>query len=124
MLLVDRTRERAVERMRADFVANASHELRTPLASLIGFIETLQGPARDDPPAPLRRDGTSAESRVIDFPPAAAPVQIAHQAASAFRTSAVPAIASRWFGWPNTLVLAPVPILTALVALASPASTR
>jgi two-component system, OmpR family, phosphate regulon sensor histidine kinase PhoR len=34
--------------MRADFVANASHELRTPLASLIGFIETLQGPARDD----------------------------------------------------------------------------
>ena len=34
--------------MRADFVANASHELRTPLASLSGFIETLQGPARDD----------------------------------------------------------------------------
>jgi two-component system phosphate regulon sensor histidine kinase PhoR len=31
--------------MRADFVANASHELRTPLATLIGFIETLQGPA-------------------------------------------------------------------------------
>ncbi|MFX8605094.1 histidine kinase dimerization/phospho-acceptor domain-containing protein, partial [Acinetobacter baumannii] len=23
-------------------------ELRTPLASLIGFVETLQGPARDD----------------------------------------------------------------------------
>jgi two-component system phosphate regulon sensor histidine kinase PhoR len=34
--------------MRADFVANASHELRTPLTSLIGFIETLRGPARDD----------------------------------------------------------------------------
>jgi two-component system phosphate regulon sensor histidine kinase PhoR len=34
--------------MRADFVANASHELRTPLASLTGFIETLQGPARND----------------------------------------------------------------------------
>jgi two-component system phosphate regulon sensor histidine kinase PhoR len=51
ILLVDHTRERAVERMRADFVANASHELRTPLASLIGFIETLQGPARDDLPA-------------------------------------------------------------------------
>jgi two-component system phosphate regulon sensor histidine kinase PhoR len=48
VVLADRTRERAVERMRADFVANASHELRTPLASLIGFIETLQGPARDD----------------------------------------------------------------------------
>ncbi len=51
VLLVDHTRERAVERMRADFVANASHELRTPLASLIGFVETLQGPARDDAPA-------------------------------------------------------------------------
>ena len=37
--------------MRADFVANASHELRTPLAALTGFIETLQGPARDDPAA-------------------------------------------------------------------------
>lgn len=51
ILLVDHTRERAVERMRADFVANASHELRTPLASLIGFVETLQGPAKDDPQA-------------------------------------------------------------------------
>jgi two-component system phosphate regulon sensor histidine kinase PhoR len=39
---------RRVEEMRADFVANASHELRTPLASLAGFIETLQGPARED----------------------------------------------------------------------------
>jgi len=34
--------------MRADFVANASHELRTPLAGLVGFVETLQGPARND----------------------------------------------------------------------------
>jgi two-component system phosphate regulon sensor histidine kinase PhoR len=54
VLLSDRTRERAVERMRADFVANASHELRTPLASLIGFIETLRGPAADDPVAQQR----------------------------------------------------------------------
>ncbi len=53
-VLSDRTRERAVERMRADFVANASHELRTPLASLIGFVETLRGPAADDPPAQAR----------------------------------------------------------------------
>ncbi len=35
-------------RMRRDFVANVSHELRTPLTALMGFIETLQGPARDD----------------------------------------------------------------------------
>lgn len=54
VVLSDRTRERAVERMRADFVANASHELRTPLASLIGFIETLRGPAADDPEAQRR----------------------------------------------------------------------
>jgi len=43
-----------VERMRADFVANASHELRTPLTSLSGFIETILGPARDDPEATER----------------------------------------------------------------------
>ena len=43
-----------VERMRADFVANASHELRTPLTSLSGFIETILGPARDDPEATQR----------------------------------------------------------------------
>ncbi len=42
---------RRVEEMRADFVANASHELRTPLAALAGFIETLQGSAREDPEA-------------------------------------------------------------------------
>jgi two-component system phosphate regulon sensor histidine kinase PhoR len=34
--------------MRADFVANVSHELRTPLSTLVGCIETLQGPAKDD----------------------------------------------------------------------------
>lgn len=34
--------------MRRNFVANVSHELKTPLTALLGFIETLQGPARDD----------------------------------------------------------------------------
>jgi two-component system phosphate regulon sensor histidine kinase PhoR len=46
--LRDRTEEDRLASMRADFIANASHELRTPLASLRGFIETLQGPARED----------------------------------------------------------------------------
>jgi two-component system phosphate regulon sensor histidine kinase PhoR len=50
----DLTSARRLERMRVDFVANASHELRTPLASLLGFIETLQGPAREDPAARAR----------------------------------------------------------------------
>ncbi len=46
--LHDQTERLKMDRMRADFVANASHELRTPLASVLGFIETLQGPAKDD----------------------------------------------------------------------------
>jgi two-component system phosphate regulon sensor histidine kinase PhoR len=71
VVLSDRTRERAVERMRADFAANASHELRTPLASLLGFIDTLRGPARDDPPAQQRFLDIMAEqaarmNRLID----------------------------------------------------------
>lgn len=48
MLFVDLSSIRRAEQMRVDFVANVSHELRTPLATLLGFIETLQGPARDD----------------------------------------------------------------------------
>ncbi|UYO49017.1 two-component sensor histidine kinase [Rhodopseudomonas palustris] len=51
MTFHDLTPLRRVEEMRADFVANASHELRTPLAALSGFIDTLQGQARDDPKA-------------------------------------------------------------------------
>jgi two-component system phosphate regulon sensor histidine kinase PhoR len=47
----DLTEQDRLARMRADFVANASHELRTPLASLRGFVETLQGAAKDDAPA-------------------------------------------------------------------------
>ena len=48
MTFNDLTPLHRVEQMRADFVANASHELRTPLAALLGFIETLQGPAKSD----------------------------------------------------------------------------
>jgi two-component system phosphate regulon sensor histidine kinase PhoR len=61
VLVTDRTRERSLEKMRADFVANSSHELRTPLASLIGFIETLRGPAADDVQAQQRFLGIMAE---------------------------------------------------------------
>ncbi len=52
--LHDITHIRHAEQMRADFVANVSHELRTPLASLVGFIETLQGPASKDEAARTR----------------------------------------------------------------------
>jgi two-component system phosphate regulon sensor histidine kinase PhoR len=54
MTFHDLTPLRRVEEMRADFVANASHELRTPLAALLGFIETLQGSAREDSKARAR----------------------------------------------------------------------
>lgn len=54
LLLQDETRVRRAEQLHRDFVANASHELKTPLASLGGFIETLRGPAKDDPIASER----------------------------------------------------------------------
>jgi two-component system, OmpR family, phosphate regulon sensor histidine kinase PhoR len=71
VVLHDLTQVRQIEAMRVDFVANASHELRTPLASLLGFIETLQGPARNDVVARERFLGIMADqarrmSRLID----------------------------------------------------------
>ncbi len=48
LTLYDLTERKRIEQMRVDFIANASHELKTPLAALSGFIETLQGPARED----------------------------------------------------------------------------
>ncbi|MBF9033600.1 two-component sensor histidine kinase [Rhodobacterales bacterium HKCCE2091] len=44
----DVTHLREAEEMRRDFVANVSHELRTPLTAILGFIETLRGPAKGD----------------------------------------------------------------------------
>jgi two-component system phosphate regulon sensor histidine kinase PhoR len=62
---------RRLDQMRSDFVANASHELRTPLASLRGFIETMQGPAKDDAKAKERflsimLDQANRMSRLVD----------------------------------------------------------
>ncbi len=50
----ERTTMLKSEQMRSDFIANVSHELRTPLATILGYIETLQGHARDDPEARAR----------------------------------------------------------------------
>jgi two-component system phosphate regulon sensor histidine kinase PhoR len=71
LTLRDLTPLRLVEEMRSDFVANASHELRTPLASLSGFIETLQGPARNDAPArdrflAIMKEQATRMARLID----------------------------------------------------------
>ncbi len=67
----DLTSARRLETMRVDFIANVSHELRTPLASLLGFIETLQGPARDDASArdrflEIMREQARRMARLID----------------------------------------------------------
>ncbi len=48
LVFQDVTAAKVAEQMRQDFVANVSHELRSPISSLSGFIETLQGPAKDD----------------------------------------------------------------------------
>lgn len=56
----DRSAIQQMDQMRRDFVANVSHELRTPLTALLGFIETLRGPARDDAPARERFLGIMA----------------------------------------------------------------
>jgi two-component system, OmpR family, phosphate regulon sensor histidine kinase PhoR len=48
LFLRDLTAQRRLDQLRSDFIANASHEIKTPLASLLGFIETLQGAARHD----------------------------------------------------------------------------
>jgi len=71
MTFNDLTPLRRVEEMRADFIANASHELRTPLAALLGFIETLQGTAKEDPVArekflAIMRGQATRMARLID----------------------------------------------------------
>ena len=71
VIMRDVTAIRQNERMRADFVSNVSHELRSPLATLIGFIETLRGPAANDPEARVRfleiMDAEAARmSRLVD----------------------------------------------------------
>lgn len=71
LVFEDQSEAHRIDRMRADFIANASHELRTPLASIAGFIETLRGSARDDAKARERflqimQNQTERMARLID----------------------------------------------------------
>ncbi|MGN6536764.1 MAG: sensor histidine kinase [Mesorhizobium sp.] len=71
LIFKDQSEARRIDRMRADFIANASHELRTPLASISGFIETLRGPARNDAAArdkflQIMQNQTERMARLID----------------------------------------------------------
>ena len=54
-VLHDITKQKKLEGVRKDFVANVSHELRTPLSIIKGYIETLVDGHRDMPIADRER---------------------------------------------------------------------
>jgi two-component system phosphate regulon sensor histidine kinase PhoR len=65
------TEERRLDALRTDFIANVSHELRTPLTSLVGFIDTLMGPAAKDMAAqerflPIMRTQATRMTKLIE----------------------------------------------------------
>lgn len=71
LTLSDQTVAVEADQMRRDFIANVSHELRTPVTALSGFVETLQGAAKDDPVARARflkimENETERMTRLVD----------------------------------------------------------
>ena len=71
IVLQSLTEQKRLNAMRTDFVANVSHELRTPLTSLIGFIDTLLGPAARDAAArekflSIMRGQAARMSKLVD----------------------------------------------------------
>lgn len=48
LILRDVTQQKRMEQAQRDFISHASHELRTPISSLRGFIELLEGGAKED----------------------------------------------------------------------------
>jgi two-component system phosphate regulon sensor histidine kinase PhoR len=95
--LHDITALKLAEQMRADFVANAGHELKTPLASLVGFIETLLGAARDDTVARERflgimRGEAGRMTRLVDDLLSLSRIELNEHVAPTSRTALAPLI--------------------------------
>ena len=55
----DLTEERALDELKAEFVATVSHELRTPLAAIYGAAQTIR---RDDLELDRRDPATSCSA--------------------------------------------------------------
>jgi len=69
----DVTTMRQTEKIRKDFIANVSHELRTPLTVISGYLETMEGWARDKAPewdkavTQMRNNASRMETLVADL---------------------------------------------------------
>ncbi|MEK9907393.1 MAG: ATP-binding protein [Gammaproteobacteria bacterium] len=48
IILTDETIQKVSEKIKSDFISNVTHELKTPLTAIMGFIETIDGPAKND----------------------------------------------------------------------------
>ena len=48
VILTDETSQKVSEKIKSDFMSNVTHELKTPLTAIMGFIETIDGPAKND----------------------------------------------------------------------------
>jgi two-component system phosphate regulon sensor histidine kinase PhoR len=97
LTLHDVTALKRSEEMRADFIANAGHELKTPLATLIGFIETLLGPAREDVAARERflgimREQAQRMARLVDDLLSLSHIEINEHVAPTDRVALAPVI--------------------------------
>src|SRR3954452_23272610 len=97
VILDDITALKRTEQMRADFIANAGHELKTPLATLIGFIETLLGPARDDEAARERfltimHEQARRMARLVDDPLSVSRIELHEHVAPTGRVWIAPVI--------------------------------